>query len=472
MVKLRGVLLSIVPALLFSSAFHPINLWWLAFVAYALLIQILHRYHLPWMSAFAFGFISSLVVLSWSKTYVGVLPWLLLSILQGLYFLPVAFIAHRCRNIAATLTSLLLMDSLKAIFPFGGFGWMRFGFTQADSPLAIFYPYLGVVGVTALSLFVISAAFSKKISHAVFLLFIAIFAHLTYAPFVGEETLRIRAVQGGVPERGLQFNARAQAVLDQHISQTVSTIQKGDELILWPENAVDVDPELNTSAAEKLQKLQRLTGVPLLAGVITGRDKSYNSAILYSSKADIESIYRKRYLTPFGEYIPFRSLASKISPHVERVDDFLAGDALVVHNVKGIPIASIICYELLSDSIVRESASKSSIFAVMTNSATFAGSSEGLQQLQITRIRAMESQRYAISVSTTGPSALVDPRGRVLTALNDGEVGSISSEIPVMNQQTWESRYGAHISLFILFFSLVIILRSALQRSKGRNTHE
>lgn len=470
MVRLRVYLYSLIAGLAFSAAFHPIGLWWSAYLAFAIVIKALHRSKNVFLPSFIFGFTSSLLVLAWSKTFVGVVPWLLLSLLQGLYFLPVAFVEARFRNIPATISSLLVMDSVKSIFPFGGFGWMRFGYTQVDSPLAVFYPYLGVVGVSALAFILILIFFLRLKRTGVLLLLVVTFTTITFPVERVDDTLRIRAVQGGVPERGLDFNLRAQAVLDLHIAQTIKEFESSDELILWPENAVDIDPAFNSTVQRKIENLQKLTEIPLLAGVITGEDEIYNSAILYSVNGDIKSVYQKRYLTPFGEYIPFRTLASRISPHVAKVDDFLAGETLEIHKVKGFSIASIICYELLNDSIIRESALRSNIMAVMTNSATFTGSSEGLQQLEITRVRAMESGRFAISVSTTGPSAIVDPRGRIIQRLSDGEVGSIEGEIPVLKAQTFQSRYGELISTSILFLAMLVIGQRAILLMKGRKT--
>jgi apolipoprotein N-acyltransferase len=66
------------------------------------------------------------------------------------------------------------------------------------------------------------------------------------------------------------------------------------------------------------------------------------------------------------------------------------------------------------------------LIVVHTNSATFAGTAEGDQQLAITRLRALEHNRQIISISTTGPSAIIDARGEVIDSLKDGEIDSLS----------------------------------------------
>ncbi|WP_454229611.1 hypothetical protein [Propioniciclava flava] len=40
------------------------------------------------------------------------------------------------------------VEFLAARVPFGGFGWLRLGYTQIDSPLAGLYPFIGVAGVS------------------------------------------------------------------------------------------------------------------------------------------------------------------------------------------------------------------------------------------------------------------------------------------------------------------------------------
>jgi apolipoprotein N-acyltransferase len=274
------------------------------------------------------------------------------------------------------------------------------------------------------------------------------------------ETIRIRAIQGGVPERGLEFNQRAQAVLDNHIKTTEKDFRSGDELIIWPENAIDIDPTKNSLVESKLLELARTTGTPLIAGAILDRDKIYNSTIYFDSNGTIQSTYIKRYLTPFGEYIPLRSLAAKVSSHVDRVNDFSPGSNLVVHQLPQARVGSVICYEILNDGLVKDMAVNSDFLVVHTNSATFSGSSEGEQQLAITRLRALESGKSIVSVSTTGPSAIIDARGVVLSKLDDGEVGSLSAEISLESERSFAHKLGGYGPLIALLLTLIWALLS------------
>ena len=466
MVNLKALSATILAALILSTGFAPLGIWISVPIAYAIYLKVLEQNRGVLLNSFLFGFISNALILSWSKTFVGVLPWILLSILQGLYLLPVGFLARYIKRPIVLIFALLVMDEVKNYLPFGGFGWTRIAFSQIESP---FIPWVSLFGVIGLSIITLALALALVAPHKYLIstLLIALIA----SPFIISEStssgsLQVRAVQGGVPERGLSFNARAEAVLDNHIAVTRRNFENSDDVIIWPENAIDVDPIRNETAKKKIGDLQKLTGKPLIAGAILSENVLSNAAVLFNESGAAQSIYIKRYLTPFGEYIPLRPLASLISPHVDRVTDFTPGDKFVYHEVKNQSISTVICYEILSDRFFRESAKESGIISVLTNSATFAGSAEGDQQLAITRIRAIETGRNIVSVSTTGPSAFIDYRGDVLERLDDGEVGSISIAMEVRNGKTLASQYGGIITIAVLLFALLFIGGELRKRSR------
>ncbi len=156
------------------------------------------------------------------------------------------------------------------------------------------------------------------------------------------------------------------------------------------------------------------------------------------------------------------------SPHVDRVDDFSAGSELVVHELLKGNVGSVICYEILNDGLVREMSINSDFLVVHTNSATFSGSSEGEQQLAITRLRALESGKAIVSISTTGPSAIIDARGVVQSKLEDGEVGSLSADISLKSGKSFAHKLGGYGPLIALLFTFIWALLSLRPASAKR----
>ena len=456
------MLLQIFPGVVYALSFKPVGLWFLAPIAIALQIFLLRRYRNPEFQTFIFAFVSSLIILNWSKTFVGALPWIALAILQGILAVPVGLVARYSQSFAPIAFAILLMEEVRARFPFGGFSWTRIAFSQVDSPFAKIVSITGVIGLSLIVLLIAQLMLDRRILN--FIAPISLLSATLLMPNAHSdaETIRIRAIQGGVPERGLEFNQRAQAVLDNHIKTTEKDFRSGDELIIWPENAIDIDPTKNSKVESKMLELARTTKTPLIAGAILDRDKIYNSTIYFDSNGTIQSTYIKRYLTPFGEYIPLRSLAAKVSSHVDRVNDFSPGSNLVVHQLPQARVGSVICYEILNDGLVKDMAVNSDFLVVHTNSATFSGSSEGEQQLAITRLRALESGKSIVSVSTTGPSAIIDARGVVLSKLDDGEVGSLSAEISLESERSFAHKlggYGPLIALLLTFIWALLSLR-------------
>ena len=388
------------------------------------------------------------------------MPWFFLSMLQGLLAVPLGITARFTKNIPTLIFSILLLEEIRARFPFGGFSWTRIAFSQIESPMSPLVAIFGMAGLSALTLLISFALLVKSYKIFTLLILLALVVPFTLKDPKGTESIQVMAVQGGVPERGLEFNARAQAVLDNHIAQTRKSFSSNDDVIIWPENSIDIDPIANDDVAEKIMRLTTELDRPLLAGAILDRPQLVNATILFNKKGSPTSIYLKRYLTPFGEYIPLRGIAAKVSSHVNRVEDFSPGNDLVLHRVSGAVIGSVICYELLNDGLIREAASDANFLSVHTNSATFSGSNEGEQQLAITRLRAIESGRSVVSISTTGPSAIIDRRGEVLLKLADGEVGSLSTAIELHEGRTMAHRLGGFSTFSVLLCALVWALIS------------
>ena len=450
----------VLAAFLASAAFAPIGIWYLAVLGYALFLRKLSSTSKPIWLAFLFGLVYNAIVLNWSGKFVGALPWLLLSLLQSLFYIPVGIVAKRFRNIWWMAFTLLAMELLRANFPFGGFGWTRIAFSQVQSPALKVVSFGGVLALSAMTL--VFAALLTRISLANLLWAILIFIGLAILPPnpQGSGSLKLLAVQGNTPSIGLDFNSRAKAVFDLHRDATYRFAKAKYDAIIWPENAVDIDPSAYPEVAQDIAKLNFKTQTPLIAGVVLQRDGSpENASVMYDKNGDVKSTYIKRGLTPFGEYMPLRTLAEFISPYAKSVTDFKAGELLQVHKIGVNPIGPVICYEIINDRLVREMAANSTGLIVQTNSATFAGTSESRQQLAITRIRAIENSRSILSVSTIGISALIDNNGRVISQTKEDTQAYLKADLQLNTYSTWASKFGYLADIFVLGFIALLAFR-------------
>jgi apolipoprotein N-acyltransferase len=220
-----------------------------------------------------------------------------------------------------------------------------------------------------------------------------------------------------------------------------------------------VDPFRNPEVFETLNSFTE----PLIIGAIVGRgEEVLNTSILWTKES--QNVYVKQHLTPFGEYIPLRSLASRISPLVDDVRDFSPGNESTIFTINGAKIAPVICYELLDDQILEKAAKTSNLLAVQTNSATFGDSAESAQQLQITRIRAIEHLRNILSVSTTGYSAVIDYNGQVLQKTAMGTAEHLYAQVGLISSTSPRDRYGDWALVITLIWLLIVARRAYIYR--------
>ena len=407
------------------------------------------------LSTFIFASTLNLIVLHWSSTFVGSVPWIILAVGMALFYLPLALVSRW--GMTAYPLIFIMLEEVRNRFPFGGFGWVRIAYTQADAPFSKIAAVGGASALSALTVLlglILYYGAKRQFALTTFVPFLLLLVPVNLSVSAATNVLMI---QGNVPQMGLDFNSRAKAVFNNHFERTQVELAKDSnfDFVLWPENSVDVDPYLNKDVNQALNSIDK----PLIIGAILGKgNKFLNTSILWGG--ELPPTYIKQHLTPFGEYIPLRSLASLISPYTDRVTDFEPGQAQVLFKVKDAVIAPIICFELVDDQLLVDAARSSNILAVQTNSATFGMSAESSQQLSITRVRAIEHGRNIVSVSTTGISAVIDYQGKVLQQTSMGTADTIRAEVDLLQGQTPRDKAGDWALVGTLFVLLLVARRA------------
>jgi apolipoprotein N-acyltransferase len=452
---LVALLLSALSGALLSAAFEPVGKWWVAPIAIAAHMYALSISRKKVLSSFVFALTLNLIVLHWSSTFVGSVPWVILALGMSIFYLPLSLVSRY--GLVAYPLIYIFMEELRNRFPFGGFGWVRIAYTQADSPFSQIAAVGGASALSALTLLlglIVFYGVKGKFSLITLLPFLLIFVPMNLST-IG--TAKVMMIQGNVPTMGLDFNSRAKAVFNNHFERTQEEIKSDPnvDFIVWPENSVDVDPFLNSDVKSSLDSIKQ----PLIIGAILNKGNSiYNTSILWGG--ELPNTYFKQHLTPFGEYIPLRSFARLVTPLVDDVEDFSPGNRGKTFSIGEIKVAPVICYELVDDDLLHKAAVNSNILAVQTNSATFGMSAESAQQLSITRIRAIEHGRNIASVSTTGYSAVIDYTGKVSEKTSMGTAETIRAEVGLIEGQTPRDKAGDW-ALIAVLISLLLVARRA-----------
>ncbi len=426
------------------------NLWWLAPVGLGL-FGLVTLDAGPWrglLLGLVTGYAVFLPALSWSGIYVGLVPQLALSTLQAVYIglvsLVVGWLGRRLlqRGHPALAVGLVpvvwvLGELARSTTPFGGFPWARVAFSQADSPLLAYAAWGGAPGVSlavgAVGAGLLHAAYALRrgqVRAATWPLSLAaaVVAVATVIPVpVDGRSVRIGYVQGNVPRAGLDFNAERRAVLDNHVTGTLTMAQLPGlrpAVVVWPENSSDIDPYLNADARAQIDRAVTAVGVPVLVGAVMEQDARTlrNGSLLYRPGVAEPERYDKLHPVPFAEYIPYRSFFRTFSSAVDLVRrDFTAGDRIGAFTIstptgEEVVLLPTICFEVAYDGLMRTSVTHregDAVLVVQTNNATFGFTAESEQQLAISRLRAVEHGRSVVHVSTVGVSAFIAPDGTV-----------------------------------------------------------
>ncbi|WP_275003578.1 apolipoprotein N-acyltransferase [Promicromonospora iranensis] len=240
-------------------------------------------------------------------------------------------------------------------------------------------------------------------------------------------TLWAGAVQGNVGEPGLGAFANRAEVLNNHLEGTYTLAEDyaGElDVVLWPENGSDLDPQTTPDVARGLDEAAAAVGAPILVGAQEFPESGgrYNVSLLWQAGDGVIGRYAKQHPAPFGEYIPMRPFLRLLSDQVDRVTtDMIPGVNPPYVDVPSrlgqgdYRMGTIICFEVAYDEIIRDAVLKGAqVLVIPTNNASFGFTAESTQQLAMSRMQAMTTGRAAVQISTVGVSGVITPDGTVV----------------------------------------------------------
>jgi len=504
-----AAILSLAGGVAFMASFPAPGIWPLAFVAIALsLVSLIGRrpggallVGLVFGAAFYFPHIS------WTAGFLGDnelawVPWVALAgfetVLMGAGAILIS-LAYRWvgRVVRAPLWRMGVMSAVVAglwtgreivlgSWPFGGFPWGRVGMGQAGSPLGHFASWVGVDGLTFAIVFTVALSieaarliggrrrkrrwWTLAAPAFVILVVIAVPQFPTHA--VG--TMRIVAVQGNGPTAYVDEHGRYD-VLDAQLRASESALDAGADLIAWPEGSVGLDPRRDEKAAAVLDSVAQVTGAPVLLNAAADvGDDTYNMSMLWTAEG-VTQTHSKRNPVPFGEYVPSRPVFERIVPSLIGMiaREYTPGTDSPSMTVGETTIGLAICFDVLYDSLVHESIEDGAeVLVFQTNNADFRGSDENLQQLEFARMRAIETGRTVVNVSTVGTSEVIAPDGSTLEQIGVDAAGAIVRDVELREGTTpavWAGAWirgillGGSAAAIIIFGVLAVRFRRSLE---------
>ena len=489
---LTPVLAAALAGLAVTAAFPPIGLWWAAPVGIAVLLGSLQGRGTGAGAGLGlvFGLAFFAPLLHFTAVAMGnPIGWVALTLVQALYTAalgaawalvgrlpalaggPGALRAAAVRTVSFTVL-WCGVEELRSSWPWGGFPFGRLAFAMADAPMLPFAAYGGSVGLTLLVVLIGACVFEAVNAVRTRALLPALVAsacaglalaapHALPVHTAAEDgTLRVGAVQGNVAKDFEDAFNRALEVTGNHAQATdqlaADVGSRSLDVVIWPENAADLDPRTHRSTADMIESSAQAVGAPIMVGAVLFEDDvRYNDMVVWTPGQGAGSYYRKHRPVPFAEYVPLRDLIRRATAEVDRIGTDMAPgtgpQTLTVHAAtqdRDVALAMGICFEVAYDDVLRDGVRQGGeMIVIPTNNASFLTSSEAAQQLAQGRVQAVVHGRSVVQVSTVGITAIISPRGVVeqqtrpyTQAALVADVGLRTSTTPADTLGDWPGR--------------------------------
>jgi apolipoprotein N-acyltransferase len=251
--------------------------------------------------------------------------------------------------------------------------------------------------------------------------------------------LNVALVQGGGP-RGVRAVARDPApVFQRHLAGTAA-VRSPVDLVLWPEDVVDVTREVTTTPeGDALAALARTVHATLVAGVVQdeGGDRFRNSAVAWGPDGAVVARYDKVHRVPFGEYVPARRLFDALADLSAVPRDAVVGRGPAVLDTPAGRLGVVISYEVFFADRAREAVRAGGrVVLVPTNASSYRDAQVPAQEVAVARLRALETGRWVVQAAPTGYSAVIDHRGRVRDQTGLGGAAVLAARVDLRTGRT------------------------------------
>ncbi|MFN8149275.1 MAG: apolipoprotein N-acyltransferase [Candidatus Nanopelagicales bacterium] len=516
---LLRVLGSVGGGLLLVLSFPPYDVVWLAPPALAAMTLSWHGVRAR--RGFWLGLLAGAAFLLWHlhwMTVIGDDAWLMLGLAFALFYGLIGAGVAATSSLRVWPLAVPLMwvavEALRGRVPFGGFPWGDLAFGQTSTTLT---PYAALGGAPLVSFAIalvgslLAYAWTVRdrpraaVGTLVAVAIVCTAGGLVPLPVEGETAggpaySTAAVVQGNVAGPGMDaFGDTRALVLSNHVRETerlAADVRAGrspqPDLVIWPENASDLDPYANPDARQAIQQAADAIGAPVLVGaVVTKPDDPthiWNVGIVWQPASGGQgggptSFYVKQHPVPFGEWVPFRDVLAKVISRFDRVPrDFAAGDSTGVLQVGPALVGDLICFEVAYDDLSRNAVrgdgvtgplagEGARILAVQTNNATYGLTGQPEQQMAMSRLRAVEHGRGVLVAATSGISAIVAPDGTIEQQLPEFVAGHLVAKVPLRDTLTVADRLGALPVLVAVAGALgllaVVLVRSRRRRDVG-----
>jgi apolipoprotein N-acyltransferase len=241
------------------------------------------------------------------------------------------------------------------------------------------------------------------------------------------------------------------------------TVSIGDQvdLICWPESSggnyeLKLDNlsnsdrifQMSRSPARGLRPWPNPKCEVLLAGKNYVGDPDHPeqlfvTAMLLDRSETIVARYNKRFLMPFGEYVPCKNFVPGLEALFDMDEQIQPGTtSCSLESVTGARIGTLLCYEDMVPRATRDAvAQNANLIISLINGSAFESRFTISQHRQLAQMRALENRRYFARCASTGETCIVNPLGEIESRLPLQTNGVLVGDVGLIDVRTVYSRF-------------------------------
>jgi apolipoprotein N-acyltransferase len=294
-------------------------------------------------------------------------------------------------------------------------------------------------------------------------------------PVARGPSARVGIVQGNVERDPENFPTEIEReLLASHTKLTEELASQRPDLVIWPENAVAIDPFEVPAVGDAVARAARAVDAPMLVGGELDIDEARRRVALLhvTPQGDIPDYYQKRHHVPFGEYVPARRWLDWI-PLLDQIPrDAVRGPGPKVFDLAGGKVSPVISFEGDFGPLVRQGINEGGrLLVVATNNSTYGHTWNSAQHVAFSQVRAVENGVWVVHAALTGVSAFISPDGAVVDSSPMWTATSLVRDVRFSESTTFYTRAGEWVPVtcgVVALASLMLAFardRSTVKRS-------
>lgn len=172
-------------------------------------------------------------------------------------------------------------------------------------------------------------------------------------------------------------------------------------------------------------------------------DELFVTAMLVDRHEQITERYNKRYLMPFGEYVPFRDYVPGLAALFDMDDEISPGTAsCAFDSATGARIGALVCYEDMVPNAARQAiAARANLLVALINGSAFESPFTLFQHRMLAQLRALENRRYFLRCAATGETCVINPFGQIESRLPMQTSAVLVSDVGLLESRTFYSQF-------------------------------